>query len=235
MFLPLHDGVPLKNMKTPAATRLTIGACVAIYLFTRFGPLGADAMAAGLGLLPSVFFGNEFLPEGYPFLPVPLTPVTSIFVHVSLLHLVGNMLFLWVFGDNVEDAMGHVRFLVFFIACGTAAALVHAYTNPDSSRPLIGASGGVSGVVAAYLILYPRVRIWALFWVGIPLHVPAFWAIGFWIALQAGSAFFGSDDGVGWFAHLGGFAAGAFLVPFMRYRHDPILARLEAHKISALR
>ncbi|MGO4706098.1 rhomboid family intramembrane serine protease [Microvirga sp. 2MCAF38] len=235
MFLPLHDGVPLKNMRIPVMTRLVIGICIAVYLFSRFGSLGNDAMVAGLGLLPSVLFGHEILPGGYPFLPVLLTPISSIFVHISLMHLGGNMLFLWVFGDNVEDAMGHVRFLIFFILCGVAAGLTHAYMNATSYRPLIGASGGVSGVVAAYLILYPRVRIWALFWVGIPLHVPAFGAIGFWIALQIGAAFFGIDESVGWFAHLGGFVTGALLVPLMRHRHDPILARLEARELSVSR
>lgn len=235
MFLPLHDGVPLKNMRVPAATRIVIGACIGVYLFALYGPLGEDAMVAGLGLIPSVLFGREILPDGYPYVPLMLTPVTSIFLHVSLIHLAGNMLFLWVFGDNVEDAMGHVRFLVFFVLCGTAAAMAHAYMNAGSHRPLIGASGGVSGVVAAYLILYPRVRIWALFWVGIPLHLPAYWAIGFWIALQIASAFLGGDEAVGWFAHVGGFFAGVLLIPLMRHRFDPVLARVKAQELRASR
>ncbi|NNC01074.1 rhomboid family intramembrane serine protease, partial [Corallococcus exiguus] len=132
-------------------------------------------------------------------------------------------------------AMGHVRFLVFFVLCGTAAAMAHAYMNAGSHRPLIGASGGVSGVVAAYLILYPRVRIWALFWVGIPLHLPAYWAIGFWIALQIASAFLGGDEAVGWFAHVGGFFAGVLLIPLMRHRFDPVLARVKAQELRASR
>jgi membrane associated rhomboid family serine protease len=151
-----------------------------------------------------------------------------VFLHGSLLHLLGNMLFLWVFGDNVEDAMGHVRFLAFFLICGAVASLIHAVVDPESIRPLIGASGAVSGVVAAYLILYPRVKVWGLFLKGIPLKVPAYGAIGFWVALQVVSAFFGGDDAVGWFAHLGGFAAGAALVVPMRRSFDPVLARVEA-------
>ncbi|MGO4574068.1 rhomboid family intramembrane serine protease [Microvirga sp. 2TAF3] len=235
MFLPLHDGVPLKNMKTPLATRILLAACCAIYLFTFHGPLGADAMVAGFGLIPSVLFGTEILPEGYPFVPVQLTLVTSIFLHMSLFHLIGNMLFLWVFGDNVEDAMGHWRFLAFFMLCGAAASLTHAFIEQDSHRPLVGASGGVSGVVAAYLILYPRVRIWGLFLKGIPLRLPAYWAIGFWFVLQFVSAFFGGDDGIGWFAHLGGFIAGAILIPIMRHRYDPVLARIEAREMQSPR
>lgn len=235
MFLPLHDGVPLKNMKTPAVTRSFIGICVAAYLVTFYSPIGADAMVAGFGMIPSVLFGTEILPEGFPFVPLPLTLATSIFLHASLFHLIGNMLFLWVFGDNVEDAMGHIRFVVFFLLCGAAASLTHALVDPNSDRPLVGASGAVSGVVAAYLILYPRVRIWGLFLKGIPLRLPAYWAIGFWFALQFLAALLGEDDGVGWFAHIGGFIVGAFLTPFLRQRYDPVLARIEAQEVQAPR
>jgi len=235
MFLPLHDGVPLRHMKTPYATRSLVAACTLVYLFALVGPLSEDAMVAGLGLIPSVFFGADRLQEGYPFVPAALTLATSVFVHLSLLHLVGNMLFLWVFGDNVEDAMGHLRFLLFFVLCGAAASLAHAMMTTEPQRPLIGASGGVSGVVAAYLILYPRVRIWGLFLKGIPLRLPAFWAIGFWFAFQLASAFLGGDEAVGWFAHLGGFVAGAILIPLMRHRYDPVLARVEAQELQAPR
>jgi membrane associated rhomboid family serine protease len=235
MFLPLHDGVPLRNMKTPFVTRSLLVTCVVIYFVTFYGPPGPDAMVAGFGLIPSVLFGTEILPPGYPFVPESVTLATNIFLHGSLLHLIGNMLFLWVFGDNVEDAMGHLRFLVFFLVCGAAASLTHAFIDPVSHRPLIGASGSVSGVVAAYLILYPRVRIWGLFLKGIPLRLPAYWAIGFWFVLQFASAFLGGDDGVGWFAHLGGFVVGALLIPFMRHRYDPVLARAEAQELQAPR
>jgi membrane associated rhomboid family serine protease len=236
-------------MKTPFATRSLIAACTLVHLFYVFGPLGPDAMVGGLGLIPSVLFGTEVLPEGFPFVPVEWTLVTNIFLHGSWFHLIGNMLFLWVFGDNVEDAMGHLRFLVFFLLCGAAASMIHAliafygaapepfyhFVLPGPHRPLIGASGGVSGVVAAYLILYPRVRIWGLFLNGIPLRVPAFWAIGFWFALQFASAFFNGDDGVGWFAHLGGFVVGAILIPVMRHRYDPVLARAKAQELQTPR
>ncbi|HEY8384179.1 MAG TPA: rhomboid family intramembrane serine protease [Microvirga sp.] len=228
MFLPLHDGVPLAHMRTPAVARLLIIVCVLAYPLTFYGPIGEDWVVAGFGLIPAVLFETEALPEGLPFVPEWATLLTSVFLHGSWLHLFGNMLFLWVFGDNVEDAMGHLRFLLFFLLCGAVAGLTHAFMDPESTRPLIGASGGVSGVVAAYLILYPRVRMWALFLNGLPLRVPAFWAIGFWFALQLVSAFFGGDEAVGWFAHLGGFVAGAILIPVMRKRYDPVLARVEA-------
>jgi membrane associated rhomboid family serine protease len=235
MFLPLHDGVPLKNMKTPFATRALIGLCIAFYLLTAQGSFDMNEVVAGFGLIPGVLFGTEILPPGYPIVPAWLTLTTNVFLHGSLFHLAGNMLFLWVFGDNVEDAMGHWRFLMFFVLCGTLASLAHALITPEQHRPLIGASGAISGVVAAYVILYPRVRIWGLFLKGIPLRLPAYGAIGFWFVLQFVSAFFGGDEAVGWFAHLGGFIAGAILIPLMRHRYDPVLARAEVQEIRASR
>jgi membrane associated rhomboid family serine protease len=229
MFLPLHDGVPLAHLKAPIVTRALIGACAMAWALTAFGalPVGEQWLAAGFGVVPAVLFGTEALPDGLPFVPSPLTLVTSLFLHGSFLHLVGNMLFLWVFGDNVEDGMGHARFLAFYLVCGVVAGLSHAFMMPESTRPLIGASGAVAGVVAAYLILYPRVKVWGLFFGRIPLKVPAALAIGFWILLQVLAAFAGGDDNVGWFAHLGGLAAGAALTPVLRRRYDPVLARVE--------
>jgi membrane associated rhomboid family serine protease len=185
-------------------------------------------IVARFGVVPAVLFGTEALPDGLPFVLAQLTLVTSLFLHGSALHLLGNMLFLWVFGDNVEDGMGHGRFFLFYLLCGVCAGFAHAFMNPESTRPLIGASGAVAGVVAAYLILYPRVKVWGLFFGRIPLRVPAIWAIGFWILLQVVSAFLGGGEDVGWFAHLGGLAAGAALTPIMRRRYDPVLARVEA-------
>jgi len=235
MFLPLHDGVPLAHMKTPVTTRWLIAVSVLAYFLATYGPFDPDRIVAGFGLIPAVLFEKAALPPGLPFVPEWATLATSLFLHGSLFHLVGNMLFLWVFGDNVEDAMGHVRFLVFFLLCGIAAGLVHAFVTPEPERPLIGDSGAVSGVVAAYLILYPRVRLWGLFLVGIPLRVPAWGGIGFWFAFQLVSAFVSGDAAVGWFAHLGGFVAGAALILVLRRRYDPLLARVEAQEVRASR
>ena len=230
MFLPLHDGVPLAYLKAPLVTRALIGACAAAWLLTGLGllPVSETRIVAGLGVIPAVLFGTAALPQGLPLVPEPMTLVTSLFLHGSFLHLLGNMLFLWVFGDNVEDGMGHARFLIFFLLCGIAACLAHCLMNPLSTAPLIGASGAIAGVVAAYLILYPRVKVWALYFGRLPLQVPAMYAIGFWILLQVGSAFLSGDQDVGWFAHLGGLAAGAALTPMLRRRYYPVLARAEA-------
>jgi membrane associated rhomboid family serine protease len=229
VFLPLYDGVPLAYLKAPLVTRALIGACAAAWLLTGLGllPVSEHRIVAGLGVIPAVLFGTAALPQGLPLVPEPITLVTSLFLHGSFLHLAGNMLFLWVFGDNVEDGMGHARFLIFFLLCGIAACLAHCLMNPLSTAPLIGASGAIAGVVAAYLILYPRVKVWALYFGRLPLQVPAMYAIGFWILLQVGSAFLSGDQDVGWFAHLGGLAAGAALTPMLRRRYDPMSARAE--------
>ena len=208
----------MRFVRAPFVTRAIVGLCIATYLAVLSGllPLDETWIFAGLGLIPSVLFGTEALPDGLPFVPAPLTLTTSLFLHATWLHLLGNMLFLWVFGDNVEDAMGHGRFLAFYVLCGVGAGLVHALITPDSTHPLIGASGAVSGVVAAYVILYPRVRVWGLFLKGIPLRLRASWAISFWVLFQVGAAFFGGDESVGWFAHLGGLGVGELLVLVMR-------------------
>ena len=160
------------------------------------------AAAFGFGAIP-VLFGNDAAQgAGY------LTLLTYAFVHGDFWHLAGNMLFLWVFGDNVEDAMGHWRFVVFYLLCAVAAAVVHIAMLPGSAAPVIGASGAIAGVVAAYLMLHPHVRIWILVLGRIPLPVRAFWVLGGWIAFRSSwcsrSMTTGSPGG----AHIGGLVAG---------------------------
>jgi membrane associated rhomboid family serine protease len=155
---------------------------------------------------------------------VLLTPLTSMFLHGGWLHLIGNMVFLWVFGDNVEDAMGHARYLVFYVTAGFAATAAHVAIGPSDLTPAIGASGAIAGVLGAYLVLYPRANVRAilpfflLFW--LPFYVPAVFLIGLWFAMQLlnGVAALTATDvvnaggGIAWFAHIGGFAAGVLLV-----------------------
>ena len=144
------------------------------------------------------------------------------FLHGGWMHLIGNMLFLWVFGDNVEDAMGHGRFLVFYLLCGAAGGLAHAFAAPTSEAPLIGASAAVAGTLSAYLILHPRVKLWVLFLGRIPLKLSAMWVIGAWIAFQFFNLFVALDEETSYWAHIGGLVAGAVLIPFMRRPDVPL-------------
>ncbi|MBE0635813.1 rhomboid family intramembrane serine protease [Candidatus Bipolaricaulota bacterium] len=177
-------------------------------------------------LIPSELLSGKDLP---PLIPIPIwfTLLTSLFLHGGILHLLGNMLYLWIFGDNVEDAMGPVRFLGFYILCGIAAALAQIAIGPSSSIPMLGASGAIAGVLAAYFMLYPQSRVLTL----IPLFfflrivaVPAVFLLGFWFLLQvvSGARSVGSSGGVAFFAHIGGFLAGLFLVFPFRQRHVPV-------------
>jgi membrane associated rhomboid family serine protease len=168
------------------------------------------------GMIPIVV--RDLYPQPLPWLPDWAGLVTYAFLHADWLHLLTNMLFLWVFGDNVEDALGHWKFLAFYIACAVLAALAHLLFNLDGNGPLIGASGAVAGVMGAYTLLYPHARVFVLariVWL-IPLPVPAFWMLGFWIATQFFYVLVGSDQPVAWWAHIGGFVSGIALVALLR-------------------
>ena len=136
------------------------------------------------------------------------------------MHLIGNMVFLWIFGDNIEDSMGHKKFLIFYFVCGIAAALLQALINPESSIPMIGASGAIAGILGAYLVLHPKANVNVLFWLFIfitVIKVPAFIVLSIWIFSQFFSASIGSEGGVAYFAHIGGFIAGCLLIYFFKH------------------
>lgn len=230
MFIPLYDGVPMRYVKAPFVTYGIILLCVALHGASQMGliPPVEPLLAAGFGIIPKVVLGNAFLPSDLVQAPGWLTPVTSLFLHGGVVHLIGNMLFLWVFGDNVEDCMGHLRFAVFFIVCGVMAAFGHALMNLDSIRPLIGASGAISGVIAGYFLLHPRVKVWGLVLKYIPVVVPAWVVISAWVAVQAFQGFWGDQSQVAWFAHLGGVAAGLALTPFFIRRGISVRSRWAA-------
>ncbi len=235
MFIPIHDRNPLKSIPFQYVTVALIAINVLIYLLFLAGIIPEDEHGtATFALIPSeLLTQNMFEPRNVMVsagsLPVPerLTLVTYMFMHGNLIHLTGNMLFLWVFGDNVEDAMGHVRFIMFYVMCGIFAGMVHAWVMPNSEIPLIGASGAVAGVIAAYLILHPRVKIWVLALWRIPIRVTAAWALGFWVLLQLFYAFTATDDNVAWWAHVGGLAAGAVLIMFMRRPGVPLFDKTQ--------
>jgi rhomboid family protein len=158
------------------------------------------------------------------------TPLSSMFLHGGWLHLIGNMWFLWVFGNNVEDSMGHARYLAFYLLCGLAAAATQTFVSPESIVPMVGASGAISGVMGAYVILYPRVRVHMLVFLFIfvtRIVVPAYLMLGYWFLLQllGGSAAQG-EGGVAFWAHVGGFVAGAALISV--FKDTELVARHRA-------
>ncbi len=225
MFVPLHDTNPLKKIRYQYVTVALIVLNVAIYAIFQTGwfiPL-ADEDVTAFAVVPAKLMasaGGEtaFFANGAVFVPERLTLITYMFLHGGWLHLIGNMAFLWVFGDNIEDAMGHIRFIMFYLMCGIFAGLLHAVMLPRSDLPLIGASGAVAGVIAAYLILHPKVKVWVLALWRIPIKITAFWALGIWILAQFANLLFEGEEAVAWWAHIGGLVAGGVLILFMRRR-----------------
>ncbi len=225
MFLPLKDDNPLKIIPYQYATIGIIGLCALTFLW-QLSLTSADAERAigGLAVVPAALLGGR---TDLSLVPPTATLVTSLFLHGGWLHLISNMLYLWVFGDNIEDAMGHGRFVAFFLVCGAVGGLAHAIVNADSTIPTIGASGAVSGVLGAYLLLHPRVRVLVLVFKWFPIRLPAYVVLGGWIILQVIPVLRGSGAGsdVAWWAHIAGFGAGVALIAPMRRKTLPLLDR----------
>jgi len=228
--IPLKDDVPSRSV--PVVTMVLIGLNVLVYLYEfslgAGGPAAIEAFVHEFGATPCRLTGAC---AGLDDFPSPLvTVLTSMFMHsINPLHIIGNMLYLWIFGDNVEDALGHGRFLVFYLLAGLAAAVAQTLTAPRSHVPMIGASGAVSGVLGAYVILFPYASIRTLVGIAVfwrVVHIPAMVMIGFWIVLQLLYGFLtvsastggAETGGVAWFAHIGGFLAGVVLLFLLRPR-----------------
>ncbi|MCC6141424.1 MAG: rhomboid family intramembrane serine protease [Nitrospira sp.] len=227
-MLPLRDDNPTE--RPPIVTIAIIAACVLVfaYQFTLPDKPG-QAFAFQYGAIPAAIFGHATLPTDIAATPAALTLLTSMFLHGGWMHLLGNMLYLWIFGNNIEDAMGHFKFAVFYTLCGILAALSHALTDPSSQIPMVGASGAISAILGAYLLLYPRARVLVL----IPppffgtVSVPAIMVLGFWFLgqLYSGGLSLGSHGGgIAFFAHIGGFIAGMALVGIFKQREVPFFA-----------
>jgi membrane associated rhomboid family serine protease len=229
-MIPLKDDIPSQH--PPVVTILLIAVNVAAFLYQISLEMAAPPGAVRGALRPAEAFVFEFgvipcrLTGSCPYdFPHPMVTIfTSMFLHGGLAHIIGNMLYLWIFGDNVEDTLGHGRFLVFYLACGVAAAAGQTMVSPDSRVPMIGASGAVSGVLGAYLLLFPYARIYTLLTFGFFIRfvqVPALVGLGFWIVVQFVSGFLTlgmPGGGVAWFAHIGGFLAGLALLFVFRPR-----------------
>ena len=227
MFIPLYDANGLEHIKVQFVTIGLIVVNVAVWLVTDLAATQgfSNHMSLGLGFIPAVVFDHARLPPDLVIVPEGWTFLSYAFLHGNFMHLAGNMIFLWVFGDNVEDAMGHVRFLIFYLLAAAAAALVHGLLIPDSEGPLIGASGAISAVVAAYFLLHPKVRVWVLVLWRIPLPLPAAIPLAFWIGQQFYMLVVGRDSAVSWAAHVGGIVAGLLLVVVFRRRGVPLFDR----------
>ena len=241
-MFPLKDNIP--SQRAPIVTVGLIAACILVFWWQA--SLGAKAGSYAVysyGFIPAVLFGDAELPADVAVVPAAATLLTSMFLHGGLMHLAGNMLYLWVFGNNIEDNLGHVRFLVFYLLCGVAAAFAQALPNPASEVPMIGASGAISGVLGAYLILYPHARVQVLIPFGfLFLHtIRAGWLLGFWFVFQLVSGLFAPADGggVAFWAHVGGFIAGMALILVMRdrrrrlWRGPPARGRSYLPRVSA--
>jgi rhomboid family protein len=227
MFIPLHDANNLKHIKLQYVTLLLIGLNVLVYLAVNFDIVQGTHEAAvfSFGYIPAVVNDYAELPLARVFIPEELSLISYAFLHGDFLHLGSNMLFLWVFGDNIEDALGHFRYLVFYLLCAAAGALAHGLLEPESTAPLIGASGAISGIIGAYLILHPKVRIWVLAFGRIPLRLPAVVPLVLWFGYQVGAIFLFPEEEVSWGAHVGGFIAGVALVFVLKRRAVPLFDR----------
>jgi len=214
-MIPLRDENPTNT--TPFINYALVAINVAVFAYQTFlvfdvSPETSNAFMQKLAVTPSLLLSPSEWSQ-MP-IPAPLTMLTSMFVHGGPMHLLGNLLYLWVFGDNIEDALGHLNYLIFYLACGVGAAIAQVMIEPGSTIPMVGASGAIAGVLGAYLVLHPQAQVLTLVFLVIfvrIMYLPASVLLGIWFAIQIFSAFTGGG-GVAWYAHIGGFLVGVLLV-----------------------
>ena len=225
-MFPLHDENPTSVV--PYVTYAILGSCVLAFLWQLSHDAQAEQLIVyTLGVIPAVLFGNASLPPELVWVSPYTTMFTSMFLHGGWMHLIGNVLYLWVFGNNIEAAMGHVRFALFYLICGVVAVLAQSLPDTASQVPMIGASGAISGVLGAYMLLYPQARVLVLipvFFFIYTVRVPALVVLGVWFLMQLFSSLMssGQEGGVAFGAHIGGFIAGLLLVPLFRQAGTPL-------------
>ncbi len=225
-MIPIRDDNP-SELRPVVTVAIIVAATLVFLLQLSFGPERGEQVVHSLGLTPAVLFGTQQLPAGLVTVPAVLTVLTSMFLHGGWMHLIGNMLYLWIFGDNVEDAMGHARFLLFYLLCGVVAAMSQALPDPGSNVPMVGASGAISGVLGAYVMLYPRARVLVLIPIGFIVQLvrwPAGVVLLLWFGLQFVSSLLAApgSGGVAFRAHIGGFLAGVILVGLFKRPGFPL-------------
>lgn len=212
-MIPIKDDIPSSTYPFVTIALIALNAAVFLYQLT-LGLPGLERFIYRTAAIP-VEITSLYDIGPSAIVPLPFTLLTSIFVHGGLLHVGGNMLFLWIFGDNVEDRFGHLAFFVFYLLAGVAASMAHIMLEPDSTVPMVGASGAIAGVLGAYFLLFPKAQVYTL--IILPLYIsmarlPALFFLGFWFFLQvlnSGASWAGgASGGVAWLAHVGGFVAG---------------------------
>ncbi|MDH4222426.1 MAG: rhomboid family intramembrane serine protease [candidate division Zixibacteria bacterium] len=221
-MIPLRDNIP--SQKKPIVTTIILSINILVFFYQL--SLGADfeGFILKYGAIPDqIMHGERVTP--YSTFPFTLTLFTAMFLHGGLWHLLGNMLYLWIFGDNIEERLGHLRFLILYIVSGLAASFAHIFMSPNSQLPMVGASGAIAGILGAYMIEFPYAKILTLVFFGFFIRVvsiPAFFVLGFWFILQLiyASTTLGvsGGGGIAWFAHIGGFLAGIILFRLLRKR-----------------
>ena len=229
-FLPLFDNNP--TLTRPLITWMIIALCICGFIWQESLDFNAaHNIVYQLGFVPAVFFTPASLPADMSLVPTWSTVFTSMFLHGGWMHIGANMLYLWIFGDNVEASMGRLKFVLFYLLCGGAAAMAQAALDPGSTIPMIGASGGIAGVLGAYLMLHPKAAIRCFFLILIFfrfINLPAWLVLGVWIGGQfvaVPQALNETGGGVAYMAHIGGFLAGMALIPFFKYRHVALFDR----------
>ena len=233
-MIPLKDDNPTEI--TPYFTIFFIVVCVFVFLYQVSLPVRAGGLFVyQFGAIPAVVFGYTQLPAELISLPAYGTLISSMFLHGGWMHLFGNMLYLWIFGNNIEDVMGHGKFIVFYLLCGIFAALSHALIDPESTVPMVGASGAISGILGAYLLLFPYARVLIVIPFGFVhwTYVPAAIVLGLWFVMQlfSGGMSLGQEGGgVAFFAHIGGFIAGMAMIGIFKHPHIQFFNRGVRHQ-----
>ena len=237
--IPLFDDAP---MRRPALlVWAIIIACAVVFLWQiSLPPRLQRAIIYGLGVVPAVLLGEARLPPSLYIVPGWASVFTSMFLHGGWLHIIGNMLYLWIFGNNVEDSMSRPRFAVFYLLCGAAAALAQSGSAPDSTVPMIGASGAIAGVLGGYILLHPRANVRVLFVIIVFIrfiNLPAIVVLGIWFALQlwSGATMPTAEGGVAFMAHVAGFVTGMVLIPFFKDREVPLFGGPYSRSFAVMR
>ena len=222
-MIPLKDDNPTLNK--PIVTYFIIGLCILVF----FIQLGSQSYKTGqlfysYGLIPSVLMGNNQLPLDLYVIPAYLTIFSSMFMHGGFMHIVGNMLYMWIFADNIEDDIGPKKFLIFYLLSGVGAAMTQVLMDTYSQIPMVGASGAIGGVLGAYLINHPKARVLVLIPFGFfsqLIKIRALYVLGFWFILQ----FISSGGGIAYAAHIGGFISGMILILFFNKKKNKAIKR----------